>query len=150
MSLGMNRRLLIAAALVAFVAILGVALWLSQPPAQLSSGPIDCGTAGDNQPWVFNCLVDAYSRGRIAKGIIVSPTLEGDVVIYTVSVVSRTSLQVVVDDRDPHGQPGIYGYSCSWMSKIAPTPNVEYYRLVLKGCTGKGPLGPGPTLTLPS
>jgi hypothetical protein len=150
MSLWMNRRLLIAATLLGLVATLAIALWVSQRVGEHHSGQVDCGTAVDTEPWVFNCLMNAYPQGRLAKGRIVSPTLEGDIVVYTLTVISPTSLKVVVDNRDRYGQPGLYTYTCSGMSRMAPTPGVEHYGLSLNGCAGNGPLSQGATLNVPS
>jgi hypothetical protein len=144
MSLRMNRRLLVAAALIALLATLGVALWVSQRSSPRHTGQIDCGTASSSDPWVVNCLMNAYLQQRMAKGTVVSSTLEGDDVIYTVTVASRTSLQAVVDNRDRYGQPGVYRYSCFGMIRV------DQYRVALNGCSGNGPLGPGATLSVPS
>jgi len=144
MSYRMNRRVFVAAAVVVFLVTSGVVLWISHRPVSHNTGQTECGTASSTQPWVVNCLTNAYFQQRVAKGTIVSSTLEGDVIIYTVTVASPTSLQVVVDNRDRYGQPGVYGYSCSGMIRI------DQYRVSLNGCSGNGPLGPGATLNVPS
>jgi hypothetical protein len=143
MSLGKNRRLLVLAVLVALVATLVAALWISQL-APRQTGEVDCGTARASEPWVFNCLMKAYHDRGKAKGMIVASTLEGDSVVYTLTLVSPSSLHVVIDNRDRYGQPGVYMYSCSGMTRI------DQYRISLNGCSGNGPLGPGLTLSVPS
>jgi hypothetical protein len=143
-SLRTTRGQLIVAVLIALLAALAVALWVSQRTAPPHSSQINCGTASSTDPRVANCLLSAYSQQRMANGTIVSSTLEGDAVIYVLTVASPTSLRAVVDNRDRYGEPGVYRYFCSGMIRD------DQDRVSLNGCSGNGPLGPGATLSVPS
>ena len=136
-------------ALLILLILLGAGLvwWRGQHSARLS-GQVNCGVGGSNQPWVANCLLDAYAKDRQANGTLSYSTLEGDSVSFGITVISQSTIRVAVDNRDRYGQPGLYSYSCSGMAR-SPI-HQDPYQLSLRGCTGNGPVGPGATLNVPS
>jgi hypothetical protein len=142
-------RPVVLGALLLLLILLGAGLvwWRGQQSAR-PPGQLNCGVGGSNQPWVANCLLDAYAKDRMAKGTLFYSTLEGDSVSFGITVISQSTIQVVVDNRDRYGQPGLYSYSCSGMARGGTQQ--DPYQLSLRGCKRNGPVGPAATLNVPS
>jgi hypothetical protein len=142
-----SRPVVLGALLVLILLGAALVLWRGQHSTR-PSGQVNCGVGGSNQPWVANCLLDAYAKDRGANGTLSYSTLEGDSVSVGITVISQSTIRVVVDNRDRYGQPGLYSYLCSGMTRS--DTRQDPYQLSLRGCTGNGPVGPGATLNVPS
>jgi hypothetical protein len=142
------RPAVLAALLLGLTLAAAGLVWLRGQQSVQPSGQVDCGVGGSNQPWVANCLFEAYSKGQIAKGALFYKTVEGDSVTYEITVGHQSGVEVLIDNRDRFGQPGVYHYSCVRIARSdGPQDTVQ---LSLLGCSGNGPSPPGGTLSVPS
>ena len=138
-----GRTRLVAALMAGIVMVLALVWWVTQRQAPQQSGPTNCGAATAQDVWMFNCLMKAYDGQKMAAGTIVSSTLEGDTITFSVTIEAPTRIKAMVDNRDRYGQPGLFAYACSGLRRI------DQYHLSLTGCSSNGPLDPSGSLRLP-
>lgn len=81
-----------------------------------------------------DCLWDAYQAGREASLALTLYTVEGDPITYTLHVVSKTSIDVVEDNRDHWGSPGVRRSTCSSLERLAEENGHRGFKLL--GCEG--------------
>lgn len=81
-----------------------------------------------------DCLWDAYQAGREASFAMTLHTVEGDPITYTLHVRSKTAIDVVEDNKDSFGSPGIRRSMCSGLER-APERN-GHRGFLLQGCEG--------------
>jgi len=81
-----------------------------------------------------DCLWDAYQAGREADLAMTVHTVEGDPITYTLHVRSKTAIDVVEDNRDHWGSPGVRRSTCSALAR-APESN-GHRGFLLEGCQG--------------
>lgn len=136
-----RRYFLLAIAIGGTAAILAILLSQFLNSAGANSKQPSCGRTTndvrhyDSKP--ADCMLLAYTTDRIADAEIVSFTVEGDPVKYTLNV-TPPSVRVAIWSQDRYGPTGYFTYTCSGLKREVAVNSVVpgYTYLVATGCSG--------------
>lgn len=78
------------------------------------------------------CLLDAFNAGRPSSFTLTRYTIEGDPLIITIHVRSRSSVEVIEDNRDRFGAQGVHTSTCSSIER-GPVTN-GHSGFIVRGC----------------
>src|SRR5260370_26974086 len=115
-----RRYVLLAFAIAGAIAVLAILLIQFLNRAGANSIQPSCGRTTndvrhyDSKP--ADCMLLAYTTDRIADAEIVSFTVEGDPVKYTLNV-TPPSVRVAIWSQDRYGPTGYFIYTCSGLKR---------------------------------